>query len=172
MGLTAANSRAALASLNEIAMELEGSSVENTNSTQALQQRITPTENGLEGFLLYCLIHVLNFRSDLKKSSLLMSPFKRILTGDSSFLRLLKKNAKSFPAHGNAHGKTSGAKTDLIFDLLTGEPIHADLYLGTEQDKVIGDDLFAYLQNGDLVLRDMEYFSVEIFRAIEDLGAD
>ena len=160
------------ASLNEIAMELEGSTVENTNSTQALQQRITRTENGLEGFLLYCLIHVLNFRSDLKKSSRLMSPFKRILTGDSSFLQLLKKNAKYFPAHGNAHGKTAGAKTDLIFDLLTGEPIHADLYLGTEQDKVIGDDIFAYLQNGDLVLRDMGYFSVEVFRAIEDFGAD
>ena len=130
--------------LNEIVMQLEGSTVENTNSTQALQQRITRTENGREGFLLYGLIHVLNFRSDLKNSARLKSPFKRILTGDSSFLRLLKKNAKYVPAHGNAHGKTAGAKTDLIFDLLTGEPIRADLYLGTEQDKIIGDDIFAY----------------------------
>jgi len=159
------------ASLNEIAMELEGSSVENTNSTQALQQRITRTETGLEGFLLYCLIHVLNFRSDQKKSITLKSPFKRILTGDSSFLRLLKKNAEHFPAHGNAHGKTAGTKTDLIFDLLTGDPIYADLYLGTEQDKVIGDDLFGSLRREDLVLRDMGYFSVEAFRAIEEFGA-
>jgi hypothetical protein len=160
------------ASLNEIAMDLEGPTADETNSTQALQQRITRTETGLEGFLLHCLIHVLNFRTDQKTSNPLKSQFKRILTGDSSFLRLLKKNAKHFPAHGNAHGQTAGAKTDLIFDLLTGEPIHADLYLGTEQDKVIGDNIFAYLQNGDLVLRDMGYFSVEIFRAIEEFGAD
>ena len=160
------------ASLNEIAMDLEGPTADETNSTQTLQQRITRTETGLEGFLLYCLIHVLNFRTDEKKSTLLKSPFKRILTEDSSFLRLLKKNAEHFPAHGNTHGKTAGAKTDLIFDLLSGEPIHADLYLGTEQDKIIGDDLFAYLQSEDLVLRDMGYFSVEMFRAIEEFGAD
>jgi len=60
--------------LNEIVMQLEGSTVENTNSTQALQQRITRTENGREGFLLYGLIHVLNFRSDLKNSARLKSP--------------------------------------------------------------------------------------------------
>ena len=83
--------------LNEIAMQLEGSTVENTNSTQALQQRITRTENGREGFLLYGLIHVLNFRSDLKNSARLKSPFKRILTGDSSFLRLLKKMPNTSP---------------------------------------------------------------------------
>jgi hypothetical protein len=47
-------------------------------------------------------------------------------------LRLLKKTAGIFPAHRNSHGKTAGAKTDLIFDLLTGEPIYEDLYLGTE----------------------------------------
>jgi len=160
------------ASLNEIAMELEGPTADETNSTQALQQRITRTETGLEAFFLYCLIHVLNFRADEKKSTLLKSPFKRILTEDSSFLRILKKNAKDFPAHGNAHGQTAGAKTDLIFDLLSGEPIHADLYLGAEQDKVIGDDIFAHLQIGDLILRDMGYFSVEVFRAIEEFGAD
>ena len=159
------------ASLNEIAMELEGPSVQETNSTQALQQRITRTENGLEGFLLYCLIHVLNHQSGLGQSITLNSPFNRILTGDCSFLRLLKKNAKHFPAHGNAHGQTAGAKTDLIFDLLTGEPVHTDLYLGTEQDKSIGDDLFGSLKKDDLVLRDMGYFSVEVFRAIEAFGA-
>jgi len=49
--------------------------------------------------------------------------------------------------------------------------VHADLYLGTEQDKVIGDDLFGSLQNEDLVLRDMGYFSVEVFRSIEAFGA-
>ena len=152
-------------------MELKGPSAEETNSTQALQQRITRTENGLEGFLLYCLIHVLNYQPRSEQSNTLNSPFNRILTGDSSFLRLLKKNAKHFPAHGNAHGQTAGAKTDLIFDLLTGEPVHTDLYLGTEQDKSIGDDLFGSLKKEDLVLRDMGYFSVEAFRAIEAFGA-
>lgn len=162
------------ASLNEIAMDLEGPNASQTNSTQALQQRITRTETGVESFLLFCLFHVLNVRLDDSQASDASTSklFGRILTEDSSFLRLPKKNAEEFPAHGNAHGNTAGAKSDLIFDLLTGEPIHADLYLGTEQDKLIGDDIFAYLMEGDLVLRDMGYFKVELFQEIEQHGAD
>ncbi len=60
---------------------------------------------------------------------------------------------------------------DLAFDLLSGETIHNQLHLGTQQDKTIGIDLLDHVRNGDLVLRDMGYFGVEFFSIIQALCA-
>jgi len=46
-----------------------------------------------------------------------------------------------FPAHGNKYGETAGVKLNLVFDLLTGQPIELSVHKGTQQDKTIGKDL-------------------------------
>jgi len=45
------------------------------------------------------------------------------------------------------------------------------LYAATEQDKSIGKEFVAEVRRGDLVLRDMGYFSLSEFTAIEQLEA-
>ena len=139
-------------------------------SPQALQQRITRTECGVEGFLCRCLSHICqwNFLNTRPAGT---SPFGRIMIEDSTFVRLPKGNAEVFPGHGNASGATAGCKVDLAFDLLGGELIRNELHLGTEQDKTIGADLLDELVPNDLVLRDMGYFGVDNFQIIDVLNA-
>lgn len=139
-------------------------------SPQALQQRITRTECGVEGFLARCLSHICQWKF-LNTRAAGTSPFGRIIIEDSTFVRFPKGNAEEFPGHGNASGATAGCKVDLAFDLLGGELIRNELHLGTEQDKTIGADLLEELVPNDLVLRDMGYFGVDNFLIIEALNA-
>jgi hypothetical protein len=97
--------------------------------------------------------------------------FGRVLVEDSSQAKTHAKNSEDFPAHGNGHGKTAGCKTDLTFDLLTGEPVLQTLHLATEQDRELGKDLVDLVEEGDMVLRDMGYFSVKEFERIAERGA-
>ncbi len=62
-------------------------------------------------------------------------------------------------------------KIDLAFDLLTRSIISHGLYAATEQDKTIGKEFVVEVRRGDLVLRDMGYFSLSEFTAIEQLEA-
>ena len=160
-------------SLNEIATSYAKQPNGSTISPQAIQERITRGETSLESFLCSCISHVISdkFRSNAEISFISNTRFNRILVGDSSFVKLLKSCADIFKAHGNAHGKTAGMKLDLHFDLLTGEPIEAALHRGTTQDRSIGWDILGYLQPQDLVLRDMGYFDVSLFRSIDEMSA-
>jgi hypothetical protein len=49
--------------------------------------------------------------------------------------------------------------------------IYHSLELATTQDKSIGKEAVSEVKIGDLVLRDMGYFSLSEFTVIEDLGA-
>lgn len=96
---------------------------------------------------------------------------KRILTEDSTFQKMNPNNAANFPAHGNGKSVTAGFKMDFIYDLLTGLPIFQGVFSGTEQDKKIGKSILNFVKRNDLILRDMGYFSISIFKAIEKLKA-
>ena len=140
-------------------------------SPQALQQRITRTECGVEGFLARCLSHICQCKF-LNTRPTGTSPFDRIVIEDSTFIRFPKGNAEQFPGNGNGSGATAGCKVVLAFDLLGGELIRNDMYLGSEQDKTIGIDLLDEVVPNDLVLRDMGFFGVDNFMVIEALNAN
>lgn len=97
--------------------------------------------------------------------------FNRVLVEDSSQAKTHVNNAEDFPGHGNGKGRTAGCKSDLAFDLLTGEPVFQTLHLATEQDRELGKDLVDLVEEDDLVLRDMGYFSVKEFDRIAQRGA-
>ena len=44
------------------------------------------------------------------------------------------------------------AEADLVFDLLTGEPLFQTLHLATDQDRELGKDLVDLVEKDDLVL--------------------
>jgi len=158
------------ASLNQLVASMGHDEQRLKISPQAIQQRITRTERGVEGFLVRCLSHICqwNFLNSRPVGTL---PFGRIVVEDSTFIRFPKGNAAQFPGNGNGSGATAGCKVDLAFDLLGGQLIRNDMYLGSEQDKTIGIDLLDELVPNDLVLRDMGFFGVDNFLIIEALGA-
>lgn len=99
------------------------------------------------------------------------SPVQRVIIEDASAQVMPKANAEEFPAHGNHHGPTAGVKIDFAYDLLSGSIVSHTLNGGTEQDKTIGREMIATIRKGDLVLRDMGYFCIGEFTAIEKLEA-
>ena len=88
---------------------------------------------------------------------------QRILIEDASSQVMPKSNADAFPVHGTHYGKTAGVKIDFAFDLLTGSIVSHSLQAATEQDKSIGKEFVIEVRRGDLVLRDMGYFSLTEF---------
>lgn len=151
------------ASLNQIAMALSeraGRAI----SKQGVHQRLS-TES--TAFLTSVVHGLLAKRFSAPSITRGLASIRRILIEDSSVQTMLKSNAETFPAHGNRHGSTAGAKIDFAYDLISGEVISHSLHRATEQDKTIGKELIATIEKNDLVLRDMGYFSVPEFVEIE-----
>lgn len=158
------------ASFNKIAIELDDLNKSCAISSQALWKRLTREGCMLESFIGKCMAlisshGVVEVKRHKKK-------FNRVLTEDSSFVKMIKLCSDLFPASGNKHGSTAGLKVNLIFDLLTGAVIELSTHAATYQDRNIAWDILDLLKKGDLVLRDMGYFNVAIFKLIEDKCAD
>ena len=108
---------------------------------------------------------------DLKKTAELRG-IRRILVEDSSVQKIHPENATDFPGGSNHKGVSAGFKVNLVYDILTGNVLSQDLSSPTVQDKVLGRELFSFLEPGDVVMRDMGYFGMDYFKAIEGMGAD
>ncbi|MEX1116535.1 MAG: IS4 family transposase [Akkermansiaceae bacterium] len=152
-----------LASLNQIAGDLKDRNYPSM-ARQSLHQRFDIRSTA---FLMAVLCDLMQQRYSTAATAIEDSAIQRILIEDASGHVMPKSNADAFPAHGNHHGKTAGLKIDLAFDLLTGSIVSHSLQAATEQDKTIGKEFIIEVRRGDLVLRDMGYFSLGEFTAIE-----
>ncbi len=137
-------------------------------SRQSMHERIGAASTA---FLMAVLSDLTKQRFAPAAKALEGGAIRRMLIEDASGQVMPKSNAEKFPAHGNHHGPTAGVKIDLAYDLLSGQVVSHSLHLATEQDKTIGRDLVDLLLPGDLVLRDMGYFSIGEFKIIEVAGA-
>jgi len=156
-----------LASLNQIAMGLSQRSGVPIRR-QAIHGRFSEASTAFLTGVMHRLFGQ-RFSSGLSNQNL--GRIRRILVEDSSVQAMPKANAETFPAHGNRHGSTAGVKFDFAYDLLSGEVAAYSLQSATEQDKTIGKEFVVIVQENDLVLRDMGYFSLAEFVEIERLGA-
>lgn len=154
------------ASFNQLATSL-GHSEQKTISRQAVWKRMNLSAIP---FLLDTVGTALKHRWS-EEALIATDVFGRVLIEDSSQVKIAKANHEDFPGHGNDGGKTAGCKFDVVFDLLTAEPVTSVLHLATEQDREIGKDLIDEIREKDLVLRDMGYFSRDEFARIEDCKA-
>ncbi|TAE79025.1 MAG: IS4 family transposase [Verrucomicrobia bacterium] len=156
-----------MASLNQIAGDLKDR-VAAPMLRQSLHERFDMRSTA---FLLAVLGDLMVQRFKPAAGALEPTAIRRIIIEDASGQVMPKSNAESFPAHGNHHGATAGVKIDLAYDLLAGTVVSHSLQAATTQDKTIGGELVAEIRRGDLVLRDMGYFSLAEFTAIEACGA-
>lgn len=100
-----------------------------------------------------------------------LSKFQRVLVEDSTTIPMHKSNSDSFPNNGNQKTKTAGAKINLLFDYLTGEPVDLTLHSAKGTDQALAKDIFEVLQARDLVLRDRGYFSFKTLERMSELEA-
>ena len=154
-------------SFNQLVTSLKDR-VERPMARQSLHERIGIASTA---FLMTVLCNLMRQRFQSAGLSLKGGVIRRVIIEDASSQVMPKGNAEEFPAHGNHHGPTAGAKIDLAYDLLSDEVISHSLQLATMQDKVTGRELITEIRQGDLVLRDMGYFSLSEFTTIEACGA-
>lgn len=152
-----------LASFNQLAASLK----ELLPAPMARQSLHDRFDTRSTAFLMAVLSDLMQQRFRPAAAEMAGTAIRRVIIEDASGQVMPKANAEHFPAHGNHHGATAGVKIDLAFDLLSGRIISHSLQAATEQDKTIGKDLIAEVGPGDLVLRDMGYFSLGEFDLIE-----
>ncbi len=97
----------------------------------------------------------------------------RILIGDSSVLTFNPSLSEHFPGSSNQHGvKTAQARFQLVFDLLQGNWLHAriDAYRRTDRSAA-ADIVGAIIGKGDLLIRDLGYAVIPVWKEIAQKGA-
>jgi DDE family transposase len=138
-------------------------------SKQALHRRCGKE---LVKFLELLLASVLGHftRSDCPTE--LFKHFGRVLLQDSTALALDPSLARHFPACGNQHqSKLASIKVQAIFELCSQKWLHFQLGCLTDNDQKASPLILNHLQPGDLVIRDLGYAVLKVWREITQRGA-
>ena len=98
--------------------------------------------------------------------------FGRVLLQDSTALALHPSLAKHFPACGNQHqSKLASVKIQAIFELCSQKWIHFQLGCLTDNDQKASPLILDHLRTADLVIRDLGYAVLKVWRQIAQRGA-
>lgn len=98
--------------------------------------------------------------------------FKSILIEDSTVAKLNEKLQEEFVGtNRGGTGAKSQVKIDLIYNLMKGTLVDAQIYSGKEPDQGLANRIIEYIQEGDLVIRDLGYFVLKSLKAIAKLRA-
>ena len=102
----------------------------------------------------------------------LFQSFSRVLLQDSTTLPLCRALAAPFPGSGNqSPQKSSALKVQAVLELLTQRWICFQLSPFTRTDQAAAADCLAWIQPGDLLLRDLGYAVIEVWQALINRGA-
>ncbi len=154
-------------SLNHIVMHLSAF-VRESMTRQAIHQRFGPASSA---FLLGVINTVLTSRFPTLRRDLQGGLFRRILIEDSVVVSMAKSNAENFPNNGNGRFETAGCKCLLLVDLLCGKPLDLQLHAARQADQSLAFESVDPCRKGDLIIRDMGFFSIDALREIERRNA-
>jgi IS4 transposase len=101
-----------------------------------------------------------------------LSRFPRVLLQDSTCEAVPEHLAKAFPGSNHQHRRKRGVlKLQFITDLVGGSVLHWALSGFNRNDQAASGDILQIAQAGDLILRDLGFFSLKVFRSLDLLGA-
>jgi hypothetical protein len=149
---------------------LLGGLLQTTLSKQAVAKRLNAA---CVRFVRQSLFAALKTTSQLQPhiDSGVFQAFRRVLLQDSTSLRLPARLATIFPGSGNQHqAKTATLKIQTIYDALSENFVHFLLTPFTRNDQAASRDILALVQAGDLLLRDLGYFVLEVFATLNARG--
>ncbi len=136
-----------------------------TLSKQALFERLTPRAASFPQAVLGALLGALTIAPRAVPAA--WRGFKRVLVQDSTTVQLSKKLARFFPGASNQKGAPAGLlKIQARYDLLAQSFVKFSLSSYRRNDQAAAPDVLSLLQPGDLVLRDLGYFVLEVLRQI------
>jgi len=129
-------------------------------SAQALCKRVGP---GLEAFLLSVIATVFRRQTNITLLQGCFAPFQRVLIHDSTTISLPDRYAAAFPGCTNQSSRTfSQLKLQCVFDLVNLSLAQFSFSGYTRNDQAAAPDILVIARRGDLILRDMGYFTIRL----------
>jgi hypothetical protein len=98
-------------------------------------------------------------------------PFQRVLLHDSTVQTLPKHLAQAFPGSANQKRRYAAVKLQFICDLLHSQVLHLSLSGFNRNDQTASPDILSLVRPGDLIIRDLGYFTLKVFERIHLKGA-
>ena len=139
-------------------------------TAQALSKRLS--QKSTVNFLKLSFIKILNFQLNncfKNKYGELLSKFSAIKIEDSTSFQLDEKLKKSFKGTGGAASK-SAMKLNTCIDIVTNTITHMDIGSGIIADQRISTNLEKSVKKGELLIRDLGYFSIKSIQKMIALG--
>jgi hypothetical protein len=166
-------------SLNGLCQRMKEFNPRANISASALAQRINT--KSAEKFLKACFERALTLTREkvqrqLSCSAGLLKMFANVYIQDSTVFELNKRLSKFFP--GTKRGGKKGGlscksqmKIDLIHNFTTGKIAETQICKGKQPDQALSEKILTIVRKGDLVIRDLGYFKIEILKGIDNVGA-
>lgn len=138
-------------------------------SKQALHKRLS---SKIEGFLTRVATALLQHTITPGGSRGWLTHFPRVLLQDSTSEPVPEHLANAFPGSKNQRVKQCGnVKLQFITDLVGASVLHWSRSGFTRNDQAASVDILQIARRGDLILRDLGYFSLKVFQRLDQLGA-
>lgn len=141
-------------------------------SASALAQRLN-TE-GAKKFMEKCFGKVLKDTMQNEYLSLkdlpILSQFQRVLIEDSTKAQLHEKLSPHFKGCGGVASKAE-LKINFIFDYLSEQFLDLHFVSGVTPDQALSSRVFSVLKKGDLLVRDLGYYTLARIKEIEAASA-
>lgn len=134
-------------------------------SNPGLSQRINTESASL--LMQSCLAQCLNQTYTFEGDSDSLKKFNRILIQDSTCLELDNSLAKFYPGSSGAASKAA-IKIDCIYDFTHEKILNVEHCARNVVDYKNGKIIFDYVQNNDLVLRDLGYLDLDEIAKIDE----
>jgi len=104
-------------------------------------------------------------------SSNLLSTFPRVFVEDSMCVKLPSNLANVFPGAHSKTGEAATARIQCRVDLKNNQISRLDIQSYRDNDQKFSSDVLHTLRPGDLVLRDLGYWSLKVFQLIDWMNA-
>jgi Transposase DDE domain len=137
-------------------------------SRQAMCDRMTPRAASFAEALLKTVLA--KICGKFKIDSQLLAPFGRVLLQDSTVLKLPDSLSEQFPGNTSRGEKKSQVRIQTILNLTSFRFLHFGLSGFTKNDQSSSGEILTYARKGDLVIRDLGYFSLATFAEMLDRG--
>lgn len=137
-------------------------------SRSGLHQRFTEKaslffKRCLQIIMIKRLMEIAPLKSDL------LQRFNRVLLTDSSSWDVSAQLKDIFPGSGGS-ASSANCKLQSVYDYKSGSIILLEERAGTEPDQKYGKNIVLFIQEGDLIIADLGYWSFETFWGIDGKG--